>query len=88
METAVEINLGYFFAEDAQVEKLWAYEEAAIAIVDGFEEVTLTGEAPPWMFLAIAQALQGHVRKLNYRSRRTGLIVIFDETKKGGQYEQ
>jgi len=41
-------------------------------------DVTLTGQAPVWLYLAAAHALHGQAKKLIYRSPVTGDLVIFD----------
>lgn len=41
-------------------------------------DVVLTGQAPVWLYLAIAHALHGKAKKLTYRSPVTGDVVIFD----------
>lgn len=43
-------------------------------------EVVLTGRAPVWLYLKIAHALHGKVRRLIYNSPVTGDIVIFDHS--------
>ena len=54
------------------------YVAAAIEAVPPGAEVTLTGPAPVWLYLAIAHALHGHVRRLLYDSPVTGPVEIFD----------
>ncbi|WP_456339577.1 CRISPR-associated protein Csx3 [Fervidibacter sacchari] len=40
----------------------------------------LTGQAPVWLYLAVAHALHGKARRLLYTSPTTGEVLIFDHT--------
>lgn len=40
--------------------------------------VLLTGPGPIWLYLRLAHALHGKVKKLSYSSPVTGEVVIFD----------
>lgn len=44
------------------------------------QEVTLTGQGPAWLHLALGHALRDRARKLIYVSPATGPVVIFDHT--------
>jgi hypothetical protein len=41
-------------------------------------DVTITGNAPIWLYLRIAHALHGRARILTYNSPVTGLMEIFN----------
>lgn len=73
-----EINIGYFFADTAKLSDLSGYIQKALDFAGEGNEVVLTGRAPVWLYLAVAHALHGKVRKLLYRSPVTGDVVIFD----------
>ena len=62
----------------AKLEKLNAYTTLACNLAGEGSEVILTGAAPVWMYLRIAHALHGRVRRLLYASPVTGEVVIFD----------
>ena len=62
----------------AKLEKLDKYAFLACQIAGEGNEVVLTGAAPVWMYLRIAHALHGRVRRLFYASPVTGEVVIFD----------
>ncbi|MFZ8852729.1 MAG: CRISPR-associated protein Csx3 [Armatimonadota bacterium] len=40
----------------------------------------LTGQAPIWLYLAVAHDLHGKARRLLYTSPTTGEVLIFDHT--------
>lgn len=76
----VIIDLSKLFSETAKIANLQSYIEEAKKIAGEGNEVVLTGQAPIWLYLAIAHALHGKARKLIYRSPVTGDIVIFDHS--------
>jgi hypothetical protein len=74
------IDLRQFYQEKALLSDLPKYAEQVLGMIKGGEEVTLTGQAPVWLYLKVAHALHGKVRKLVYNSPVTGDVVIFDHT--------
>lgn len=78
MSVVKEIDLGLLFSETAKLTDLPIYVQEALKQAGGGNDVILTGRAPVWLYLEIAHALHGKVRKLIYRSPVTGDLVIFD----------
>ncbi len=74
----VTIDLSTFYAGTAKLGELDRYIQMALEQAGEGREVVLTGQAPIWMYLAIAHALHGKVRRLIYSSPVTGEVVIFD----------
>lgn len=62
----------------AKLADLPAYEKQAKKLVPPGADVTLTGQAPVWLYLRIAHALHGIARSLTYDSPVTGPVTIFD----------
>lgn len=62
----------------AKLADLPAYEARVRELVPPGADVTLTGHAPVWLYLRLAHALHGRVRKLTYDSPVTGPIEIFN----------
>ncbi len=74
----IEINIESLYAKNAKLSDLEAYTQKARELAGEGTEVILTGAGPIWLYLKIAHALHGKVRKLTYRSPVTGDVVIFD----------
>jgi CRISPR-associated Csx3 family protein len=74
----VNIDLKELYSETAKLEDLPRYTEKAKELAGEGNEVVLTGQAPIWLYLKIAHALHGRVKKLIYDSPVTGEVVIFD----------
>ncbi len=76
------LDLSTLYAEDgtARLARLDDYVCAALAAVSAGGDVTLTGPAPVWLYLRLAHALHGRVRKLSYASPVVGNVVVFDHT--------
>jgi CRISPR-associated protein Csx3 len=72
------IDLKTLYAETAKLDDLAKYVDKAKDLAGDGNEVVLTGAAPVWLYLKIAHALHGKVRKLSYSSPVTGEVVIFD----------
>lgn len=62
----------------AKLADLPAYEDRVNDLVPPGEIVTLTGNAPVWLYLRLAHALHGRARKLFYDSPVTGPVQIFN----------
>jgi len=76
----VVIDLSTFYQGTARLDELPYYIERAKELAGEGNEVVLTGQAPIWMYLAVAHALHGKARRLLYDSPVTGEIVIFEHT--------
>ena len=76
----MEINLRELYEEEetAKLSELSCYSEKALKIAGEGQEVTITGQAPVWLYLKIAHSLHGKVKKLFYSSPVTGEIEIFN----------
>ena len=73
-----ELNLENFYTDTAKLSELNSYIQKAKDFAGDGNEVVLTGRAPVWLYLKVAHALHGKVRKLTYRSPVTKDVVIFD----------
>lgn len=72
------IDLKTLYGETAKLADLPAYLDQAKVLAGEGNDVALTGQAPVWLYLKVAHALHGRVRKLTYTSPVTGEVVIFD----------
>ncbi len=72
------VDLSTLFDETAKLGELDSYIQKALSLAGEGRDVVLTGQAPVWLYLKVAHALHGKVRKLIYRSPVTGDVVIFD----------
>ena len=62
----------------AKLADLPAYETRVKQLVPPGADVTLTGQAPVWLYLRIAHTLHGIARSLTYDSPVTGPVEIFN----------
>jgi CRISPR-associated Csx2 family protein len=76
----VVIDLKSLYGEVAKLDELPIYLERAKELAGEGNEVVLTGQAPVWLYLAVAHALHGKARRLLYTSPTTGEVLIFDHT--------
>ena len=76
------LDLSTLYVADgtARLARLDAYVAAALAAVPLGGDVTLTGQAPVWLYLRLAHALHGRARRLAYDSPVTGPVAVFDHT--------
>lgn len=74
----VVIDLKSLYGDVAKLDQLSDYVAQAKRMAGLGNEVVLTGQAPVWLYLAVAHALHGVARRLIYDSPVTGQIVIFD----------
>ncbi|MCX8092228.1 MAG: CRISPR-associated protein Csx3 [Verrucomicrobiae bacterium] len=74
----LDLSTLYAATGTAKLADLPAYEARAMDLVPPGADVTLTGRAPVWLYLRIAHALHGRVRKLFYDSPVTGPVEIFN----------
>lgn len=82
MAQQITIDLESFYAttETAKLPELESYIAKAKDLAGEGNEVVLTGAGPVWLYLKVAHALHGKVRRLIYRSPVTGDVVIFDHS--------
>lgn len=76
----IDLETLYSSTYTAKLADLDAYTQKARELAGEGNEVVLTGAGPVWLYLKIAHALHGKVRKLMYRSPVTGDLVIFDHS--------
>ena len=76
----IVIDLSTFYTSNAKLSELSSYIQKARDLAGNSNEVVLTGAGPVWLYLKIAHALHGKVRKLIYKSPVTGDVVIFDHS--------
>ncbi len=76
----VAIDLKSLYGEVAKLDELPIYLERAKELAGEGNEIVLTGQAPVWLYLAVAHALHGKARRLLYTSPTTGEVIIFDHT--------
>lgn len=76
----VVIELKSLYGEVAELDELPGYLERAKDLAGEGKEVVLTGQAPIWLYLAVAHALHGKARRLLYDSPVTGEVCIFDHS--------
>lgn len=76
------IDLSLLYADEgtARLARLNDYVRAVLESVPPGVEVTLTGPAPVWLYLRLAHALHGRVRRLLYASPVVGEMTVFDHT--------
>ena len=80
MQQEVIIDFSTFYTSNAKLSELSSYIQKARDLAGNGNEAVLTGAGPVWLYLKIAHALHGKVRKLIYRSPVTGDVVIFDHS--------
>lgn len=76
----ITLNLESFYSENARLSDLDSYIAKAKDLAGEGNDIVLTGAGPVWLYLKIAHALHGKVRRLIYRSPVTGDVVIFDHS--------
>ena len=82
MAEQITLDLETLYAETgtAKLAQLPEYEKLAKDLAGNGNEITLTGQAPIWLYLRIAHALHGKVRCLRYDSPVTGVVVVYDHS--------
>lgn len=78
MPSNIIIDLRLLYESAAKLSDLEDYIQKSVQQAGDGNDVVLTGQAPVWLYLAIAHALHGKAKKLTYRSPVTGDVVIFD----------
>ena len=86
MQQEVIIDFSTFYTSRAKFSELSSYRQKAIDLAGNDKEVVLTGAAPVWLYLDIANELHGKVKSLIYRSPVTGDAVIGDYAPEGTAY--
>ena len=86
----IVIDLSTFYTLRAKFSEISSYRQKAIDLAiagnGNGKEVVLTGAAPVWLYLDIANELHGKVKSLIYRSPVTGDAVIGDYAPEGTAY--
>jgi hypothetical protein len=74
----LDLSTLYTATGTAKLADLPAYETRVRQLVPPGSDVTLTGQAPVWLYLRLAHALHGIARSLTYDSPVTGPVTIFN----------
>jgi hypothetical protein len=74
----LDLSTIYAATPTAKLANLPVYEARVKELVRPGAEVTLTGNAPVWLYLRLAHALHGRARRLSYDSPVTGPVEIFN----------
>lgn len=74
----LDLSTLYAATGTAKLADLPAYEARLKQLVPPGSDVTLTGQAPVWLYLRIAHALHGIARSLTYDSPVSGPVEIFN----------
>ena len=74
----IVIDLPILYSKTTKLSQLDDYKSLALQQAGECAEVTLTGRAPVWLYLAIAHELHGKARTLYYDSPASGKVLIFD----------
>jgi CRISPR-associated protein (Cas_csx3) len=74
----IDLKELYAATGQAKLADLPAYEAKVKELVPSGADVTLTGQAPVWLYLRIAHVLHGRARILTYESPVTGPVEIFN----------
>ena len=75
---SLDLSTLYATTNTAKLADLPAYEARVKQLVPAGADVTLTGNAPVWLYLRLAHALHGIARSLTYHSPVTGPVEIFN----------
>ena len=72
------IDLSLLYDGQAKIKELESYlSKINGKPLDG-DDVVLTGQAPIWLYLKVANAVHGRAKRLYYESPLTGKVLIFD----------
>ena len=74
----ITIDIESIYGKVAKLDRIDEYLSEAVGQAGTGNEIILTGRGPVWLYLLIAHALHGKVRKLYYDSPATGRVLIFD----------
>ncbi|MGO8676467.1 MAG: CRISPR-associated protein Csx3 [Limisphaerales bacterium] len=78
----LDLSILYASTGSAKLADLPAYEARVKKLVLPGADVTLTGNAPVWLYLRLAHSLHGRARRLSYNSPVTGPVEIFNHDPK------
>jgi len=76
--TTIDVSQLYRQAGTARLAELPNYERTVLELAGTGGEVTLTGPGPVWLYLRLAHALHGRVKRLCYDSPVTGVVEIYN----------
>ncbi|MFN3975201.1 MAG: CRISPR-associated protein Csx3 [Dehalococcoidia bacterium] len=76
----VTIDLKSIYGDVAKLDLLPHYLQGILEQAGEGNKVVLTGQAPVWLYLAVAHALHGKAASLWYSSPVTGEVLIFDHS--------
>jgi hypothetical protein len=76
----VTIDLRSLYGDTASLDELPLYLDKAREQAGEGNEVIITGQAPVWLYLAVAHALHGRARRLVYVSPVAGEVTVFDHS--------
>jgi len=76
--TCIDLSQLYASTGTAKLADLPAYEARVRELAPAGADVTLTGNAPIWLYLRLAHALHGRARRLYYDSPVSALVEIFN----------
>lgn len=79
MEKVIDVSKLYE-GGNAKLSKLTEYVVKAQELAGEGNDVVITGAGPVWLYLKIAHALHGKVRRLIYRSPVTGDVEVFNHS--------
>ncbi|RME39728.1 MAG: hypothetical protein D6794_03385 [Deltaproteobacteria bacterium] len=74
----IDVSRLYAATGTAKLADLEHYEQQALELAGEGGEVCLTGPGPVWLYLRLAHALHGKVRRLAYESPVTGVVEIYN----------
>ena len=74
----LDLSTLYASTGTAKLAAISMYEKRVNELLPPGSDVTLTGNAPVWLYLSLAHALHGRARKLFYDSPVTGSVEIFN----------
>jgi len=74
----ITIDLKEIYGDIAKLDEKTKYLDIVKTKAGEGNIITLTGQAPVWLYLLISHALHGKAKKLIYNSPVTGEMVIYD----------
>lgn len=80
MNINIDLATLYIPTKTAKLAQLDDYVARALDLAGEGNDVVLTGAGPIWLYLKVAHALHGKVRRLVYHSPVTGDVTIFDHS--------
>lgn len=74
----ITIDVKQLYGDVAKLDRLAEYRAKAREMAGTGNDVTLTGQGPVWLYLAVAHELHGLAKSLTYTSPVTGPVTIFN----------